>query len=391
MERWQKIWLVGLTAVVIALASFTFGVTVGRDRTDRFLIGGAGETGGYGIEAIQDAYEKIVGSSVDPPDEEELTEAAIKAMVKVVRRGDPYAAFYTPEGYRSFQEITTGEYSGIGVWLEQRSGRLEVVSVLPSSPALEVGMKRGDRIVEIDGEPVGELTIDDAVGRIKGKAGSEISLVVERAGDRLDFTLERAKLELPNLRSYLTPDSVGYIRLIGFARDAGAQLHETVGRLIDNGAEGIVLDMRDNGGGLFSEGIGVASVFIEDGEIVTYEERGEEPVVYDAEGDAYEDVPLVVLVNQGTASASEIVAGALRDRERAILVGTATYGKGSVQEVLPLLDSSAVKLTIGTYVTPSGDHISAEGIEPDVEVDGTPGEQRRRAIEIVLGVATSGD
>jgi carboxyl-terminal processing protease len=176
---------------------------------------------------------------------------------------------------------------------------------------------------------------------------------------------------------------------LGFSRGAGRQLRDKVEGLLDKGAEGLILDMRGNGGGLFSEAIEVASVFMENGEIVTYRERSEPDVVYDAKGDAFEKVPLVVLVDEGTASASEIVAGALQDSERAVLVGETTYGKGSVQEIVPLLDASAIKLTTASYLTPDGRNINGQGIEPDVEEDDVPHIQLARAIEILKGIIIS--
>jgi carboxyl-terminal processing protease len=205
----------------------------------------------------------------------------------------------------------------------------------------------------------------------------------------VSFDITRETIELPNLIANRTPEGLGYIRLFGFSRGAGEQLRSEVEDLTEAGAEGIILDLRDNGGGLFSEGVSVASVFIEEGEIVSYKERSEPEVVYDAQGDAFEDVPLVVLVNEGTASASEIVTGALQDTNRAVVVGTNTYGKGSVQEVLPLADASALKLTIGAYFTPEGQKINGSGIEPDVEVDSDPATQKERAKEILQGIIIS--
>jgi carboxyl-terminal processing protease len=275
------------------------------------------------------------------------------------------------------------------VWLKQKGKRLEIVSVLPSSPARAVGLERGDVIASVDSKPVTDMDVDQAVRAIKGRAGTEVRLGIDRGGEMLEIVVERAHLQLPNLRSKVVREEFGYVRLLGFARGAGRQVHSEVERLRAKGAEGIILDLRDNGGGLFSEAIEVASVFIEDGEIVTYRAQGSDEATYEATGDAFQEVPLVVLVNEGTASASEIVAGALQDRERAIVVGATTYGKGSVQEVVPLLDSSALKLTTGAYITPEGRNINGEGIEPDVVVDDDPKVQRVRAIEILRGIILS--
>jgi carboxyl-terminal processing protease len=245
-------------------------------------------------------------------------------------------------------------------------------------------------IEAIDGEPVAKMTTDEAVARIKGKTGTDVDLTIERGGPKqVSFSITRAPIEFPNLRAELTKDDIGYINLVGFARGAGKQLHDEVDRLVEDGAEGIVLDIRDNGGGLFSESIDVASVFVEDGVITTYRSP-EQDIDYEAKGDAFEDIPVVVLVNGNTASASEIVAGALQDNDRAIVVGSTTFGKGSVQEVIPLSDASALKLTTAAYLTPDGTNINGDGIEPDVEVPGDqPGEQRSRALEILKGIVLS--
>ncbi|MGH2749749.1 MAG: S41 family peptidase [Actinomycetota bacterium] len=389
MERWQKILIALLSAAVVALGAFSFGYSVaGGDA--RIFVGESGDDADLSL--IEDVYDKIKSESVDPPDDEELVRGAVKGMTKSVKQaGDDFALFYTPKEYRSFQEITTGRFSGIGVWLKDREGRLEIVSVIPQTPAQAAGLQEGDVIEVIDGESVGSLSSDEAVNRIKGKEGTEVSLSIARAGKQLSFDITRQTIELPNLIANRTPEGLGYVRLFGFSRGAGEQLREEVDELTASGAEGIILDLRDNGGGLFSEGVSVASVFIEDGEIVSYKERSEPEISYDAEGDAFEDVPLVVLVNEGTASASEIVTGALQDTNRAVVVGVSTYGKGSVQEVLPLSDESALKLTIGAYFTPDGRRINGSGIEPDIEVDSDPDTQKERAKEILKGIIISAD
>jgi carboxyl-terminal processing protease len=274
------------------------------------------------------------------------------------------------------------------VWLKEKEGDLEIISVLPSTPALEAGLEAGDVIRSIDGVEVSDMTGDEAVARIKGPEGSQVDLGIERAGTAMSFSIKRETIDIPNVRVSEAGDDLGYIRLLGFSRGAGDQVRDEVDRFIDEGADGVVLDMRDNGGGLFTEAIDVASVFIEDGEVVTYRERGEE-IIYEAKGDAYQDIPVVVLVNEGTASASEIVAGALQDNDRGIVVGTTTFGKGSVQEVIPLLDASALKLTTAAYLTPGGRNINGKGIDPDVKVDAEPLVQRQRAVEILRGVVLS--
>jgi carboxyl-terminal processing protease len=384
-ERWQKIALAVLTAITIASGGFLLGLAVGDRELPRFDL-----TGDDGSELVDDAFEKISASAVEAPSEEELARGAIKGMVGVLRKtSDPYALFYSPRSFEEFQELTTGSFSGIGVWLKQKEGDFEIISVLPSSPALEAGLERGDVIRSVDGESVEAMTVDEAVARIKGPEGTEVEIGVERSGETQVFTIVRRSIDIPNVQASVTRGNLGYIRLLGFARGAADQVRDEVEQLTEAGAEGLVLDMRDNGGGLFNEAVRVASVFIEDGEIVKYRERSRRDVVYEAKGDAFEELPLVVLVNEGTASASEIVAGALQDTDRGIVVGTTTFGKGSVQEVIPLLDASAVKLTTAAYVTPEGRNINGRGIKPDVRVEAEAVVQRQRAVEILRGIVLS--
>jgi carboxyl-terminal processing protease len=389
MERWQKVLIALLSGAVVALGAFSLGYSVSGGDGQIFATDDGGEAD---LSLIEDVYSKIKSEAVYPPSDEALVRGAVKGMAKSVKdAGDDFALFYSPKDYRSFQEVTTGQFSGIGVWLKDRGGRLEIVSVIPSTPAQRAGLREGDVIDSIDGEPVKALNSDQAVNRIKGKEGTEVSLGIEREGEQVSFDITRETIELPNLIANRTPEGLGYVRLFGFSRGAGAQLRSEVKELTEAGAEGIILDLRDNGGGLFSEGVSVASVFIEEGEIVSYRERFEPEISYDAQGDAFEDVPLVVLVNEGTASASEIVTGALQDTNRAVVVGSNTYGKGSVQEVLPLADASALKLTIGAYFTPEGQKINGSGIEPDVEVDSSPATQKERAKEILQGIIISAE
>lgn len=391
MERWQKVSIAVLGVLVIIASAFSAGYSVAR----RSLDPGATPTidtneKDAALRIIRDAYEEIRGTAVKQPGEEELARGAVRGMVKVLKQveDDPYALFYTPQAYRSFQELTTGRFSGIGVWLKTVKKRLQIVSVLPDSPALAAGLQADDVIETIDGREVGKMTSDEAIARIKGPEGTDVNLEILRGEEVVEYMITRAELDLPSVTASLE-DDIGYLQLVTFADGAGKSVRDEVERLSKEGAEGIVLDMRDNGGGLFDEAVDVASVFIEDGNIVSYESRTEEDVVYQAEGDAYEDIPLVVLVNGGTASASEIVTGALQDRGRAIVVGTTTYGKGSVQRLVPLLDGSALKLTTAAYFTPDGGSIDGAGIDPDVEVDEVAEVQKQRAFEILRGMLVS--
>ena len=260
MERWQKVLIALLSAAVVALGAFSFGYSMAGGDKQIFV---GDDSGAADLSLIEDVYSKIRSEAVDPPSEEELVRGAVEGMAKSVKdAGDDFALFYSPREYRSFQEVTTGQFSGIGVWLKDRGGRLEIVSVIPSTPAQQVGLSEGDVIESIDGEPVGSLNSDQAVNRIKGKEGTEVSLGIDRGGEQVSFDITRETIELPNLIANRTAEGLGYVRLFGFSRGAGEQLRKEVAELTESGAEGIILDLRDNGGGLFSEGVSVASVFI---------------------------------------------------------------------------------------------------------------------------------
>lgn len=391
MERWQKISISVLAVLIVAAGAFAGGYTVARRGFGPGTATIDVDERGAALKIIRDAYQEIRGSAVEQPEEQALARGAVKGMINVLKKeqNDPYALFFSPKAYRSFQELSTGKFSGIGVWLKTEDKVLKIVSVLPQTPALSAGLEPGDIIETIDGQEAAKMPTDEAVARIKGPEGTEVTLGIQRDSEDLSFTITRREIDLPSVRASLEGDDVGYLRLLTFAKGAGEDVRNQVERLSERGAEGIILDMRDNGGGLFDEAVEVASVFIEDGEVVSYESRTEEDTTYEARGDAFESIPLVVLVNGGTASASEIVTGALQDRGRAIVVGTTTFGKGSVQRLIPLLDGSALKLTTAAYLTPTGGSIDEEGIEPDIKVDEDPDVQKQRALEILRGMALS--
>jgi carboxyl-terminal processing protease len=387
MERGLKAIAAVLALLVVGLGGFALGTTLAHDSDGITLFG---SSSGDGFGTIEDAYDTILEESADPPSEKELSRAAIKAMLDVVKKQDDYALYYNQDDYQEFLDYSTGSFSGIGVNLNQDGKTLQVLSVIPATPAEAEGLKRGDIVYAVDGELVERMSIDEAVSKVKGPPGTDVTITVVRDGEKIDFDITRAEIAFPNLRGRLTKNDIGYIQLYGFAKGAGRELREEVEGMREKGARGIVLDLRDNGGGLLSEAIEVASVFVEDGEIVTYVEPNQEDVVYEAEGNAFEEIPLVVLVNGGTASASEIVANALQDQDRSELVGSTTFGKGSVQEIIDLPDQSAVKLTTGTYLSPDGEDINGKGIEPDFVVeDNERNAQKRKAFAVLEQLAAS--
>jgi carboxyl-terminal processing protease len=388
MDRILKVVIACLGVAIIGLASYTFGYRNGSGRQVPLRIDTSQP--GAGLAIIRDAYDEIRGKAVKQPTEDALARGAIRGMIKVLQNAqdDPYALFFSPDEYESFSELTTGKFSGIGVWLKPDAKEMQIVSVLPSTPAAAAGLQEGDIIRTVDGQAVIDMTVDEAAALIKGPEGSKVSLEIDRGSESLSFDIRREKISLPAVKANLQGTDVGYIRLLTFSNGVAVQARLEIERLLTKGAEGIVLDMRDNGGGVFDEAIDVASLFIEDGPVVRYKQRGEDEIVYDAQGDAYEKVPVVVLVNGGTASASEIVAGALQDYGRAVLVGTTTFGKGSVQQLVPLPDGSAMKLTIAAYFTPKSGSIDGTGIDPDVEVS-QRAEQKARAFQILRGLVLS--
>ncbi|CAN5758685.1 proteolytic complex protein CptA [soil metagenome] len=388
MTTWQRWAVAGLALLVAGAACFSVGFAAGRGTAPTPETAGGNDSGHRLVERV---YERIRSSAVDPPSSKALARGAIRGMVNVLKgSNDPHAFLYSPKGYRSFQELTSGRFSGIGVWLRSEGRDLVIASVLPSSPAAKAGIEPGDVITAIEGRSARRMRSEQAVTRIKGPAGSQVRLQIERGDRRLRMAVTRRELELPVVVSHLTNRGrFGYLRLMEFSKGSGEQVREAVSRLEEGGAQGIVLDLRDDGGGLFREALDVAGAFIERGIVVRYRDRSSSQTVYRARGDALQTLPLVVLVNGGTASASEIVAGALQDRDRAIIVGTRTYGKGSVQQVLPLPNASALKFTTATYLTPDGRDINGKGIRPDIEVAASPEEQRRRAVEVLNGIAVS--
>jgi carboxyl-terminal processing protease len=378
MPDYQKTLITILAAFFFGGALFAAGLVLGADDTRRIIFGSSGSDD----PVLEEAFAKIRAQSAKPPGPDELERGSVHGMVDVLKETDKYASFYSPEEYADFLDYAAGSFEGIGVLLEERNKDFIVLTVLPSTPADRSGLRPGDVIERVDGTSVEGWTSEEVVARVKGEQGTEVTLTISRNGQELDFEITRAAIDLPNLTGRLVRDEIGYVRLYGFGKGAGDQLREEIQSLLDEGAEGIVLDMRDNGGGLFSESVDVASIFIEDGEIVSFKERGSSEISYDAEGDAYEDLPLVVLVNGNSASATEIVAGAVKAEDRADLVGQTTFGKGSVQEVVPLSDNSAIKMTTGAYFTPNGESIEGTGVTPDVLVKG-PAAQKERAFDLL--------
>ncbi|HDZ59332.1 MAG TPA: S41 family peptidase [Actinobacteria bacterium] len=326
-----------------------------------------------------------------PVNRSDLDNGAIQGMVSSL--DDPYSTYMSPEDYQDYIEHhQEGAYVGVGILLEPKDGRLIVVQPLENSPADEAGILAGDEVIGIDGELVAGRVDGEAAAMIRGKVGTTVVLTIKRGEEEFDVSLERRELELPIVtEKMLDRDGrkIGYIRLEQFTLDSGAKVRGAMDKLAGEGAEAVILDLRNNGGGLLDEAVNVASVFIEDGTVVSVADRDGNEDVYEARGDADETIPLVVLVNNFSASASEIVAGAIKDDARGLLVGTRTFGKGVVQNLRPLSNGGAIKYTSGVYYTPAGININEVGIEPDVVADDNPDtpedETLEQAVLILLG------
>lgn len=383
MENWQKAALAAMAAVVLVLGAFGLGYSFAGGELVLFNDNDAGP------DVIADAYDKIIENSEDPPDEDALTRGAIKGMVRALQSQDPYANFYTPTGDSDVKEVTEGRFSGIGVRLSYVDRSLKIVSVLPESPALREGIKRGDVIIAVDGKKVTTKNSPTVADRIKGKEGSRVRVTVERGGQEIDFTLRRESLDYPSVSARLTDSGHAYVRILSFVKGTAPEVRDSIERLMARGAKGVVLDLRDNPGGLLIEAVDTAAVFMEEGsDVLIYRDHEGNEDTFEAEcrdGEecaTYRDLPLVVLVNGGSASASEILAGALQDNDRADIVGTRTFGKGKVQDVVRLIDGSSMKLTTAAYLTPDGRDIDGRGIAPDETVE-NPREQLERAEELL--------
>lgn len=308
-----------------------------------------------------------------PVDPRKLENGAMEGLIGSL--GDPYSAYYSPDDYAKLEEHTNGEFVGIGVQMEMKDGQLTVVSPIEGSPAAEAGILAGDVIVAVDGEPVAGKSEEEMAARMRGEEGSQVTVRMRRGDQEIDFQLMRRKVEIPIVSTRMLESGgkkIGYASLEQFSLDAGTKLKAAVDGLVKDGGQGIILDLRNNGGGLLDESVAVASIFIQNGPIVSVVDRDGNAQVYDARGDADETTPLIVLINGYTASASEIVSGALKDDHRARLVGEKTFGKGVVQVVMPLSNGGALKYTSGSYHTPAGIDINKVGIEPDVPVADDP-------------------
>lgn len=322
---------------------------------------------------LAEVLEHVRKEYVDRISDQELIEAAIRGLVADL---DPHSAFLDSEEFNELRISTAGEYSGVGIEVSLENGAVKVVSSMEGGPAERAGVRAGDTILAVDDEPVDVENINDSIDRMRGKAGSKVKITIARSesSQPLQFTLARASVQVHSIKKQLLEPGLGYVRISHFSETTAPDLQKAIAALkqeSNSDLHGLVLDLRNNPGGLLEAAIGVSDAFLEDGVIVSANGRAADArFEMDAQpGDELNGAPVVVLVNGGSASASEIVAGALKDHHRATIVGQQTYGKGSVQTVVPLSDGQAIKLTTSRYFTPSGASIHKTGITPDVVVD----------------------
>jgi carboxyl-terminal processing protease len=323
-----------------------------------------------------EAYDVLNERYVDPLDQETLVVGAIEGMIASVE--DENTEYLTLEELSNWNDALSGEFEGIGATVRQDevTGGLIIVAPLPGSPAEESGLLAGDQIVQVGGEDVTELDQTEIIGRVRGPAGTPVRLGILREGeaDIIEFTVIRARIELPDVEFRMLDNNVGYIRLYNFSGETGAKLAEALAELDAESLNGLVLDLRNNPGGYLDTSLQVLSQFVEEGPILIEQLPGEQEQVFEAFGGASAPtVPLAILVDGGSASASELVAGSLRDLERAVVVGMPTFGKNTVQTIQPLTTiDGAMRITIARWITPDGNSSQPAGIVPDVEVEYDP-------------------
>ncbi len=322
------------------------------------------------IDLFTEVLEKIEKEYVDKINQAEIMDDAINGVLQSL---DPYSAYMSPELFKDMTTETKGEFGGLGIEVGMEAGVIKVIAPIDGTPAFKAGIKAGDYIVKINGTQVQGKSLSEAVDLMRGQVGSSIELTVRRRGEKkaLTFSIVREVIQIQSVKADLLEKSIGYIRLTSFNENSGKQIKREIDILEKNkDIKSYILDLRNNPGGLLSQAIKISDYFLDNGEIVSTKSRkkSENRKWFAQKGDLTNGKTLIVLINYGSASASEIVAGALKDHKRAILIGENSFGKGSVQSIIPLKNNGAIRLTIAKYYLPSGKSISEVGVSPDIEV-----------------------
>jgi carboxyl-terminal processing protease len=346
---------------IVFFASFLISQTINSSEIDIYKK----------IDLFGEVLEKINKEYVDETNQSEGMDAAINGLLQSL---DPYSSYMTPAIFQEMQTETSGEFGGLGIEVSMEAGVVKVISPIDDTPASKVGIKAGDYIVKINNTQVQGKSLGEAVDLMRGPVGSSIELTVRRRGVKkaLTFNITREIIEVQSVKSDLLDNNIGYIRLTSFNDNSSEQIKKKIEKLKKNeNLNAFILDLRNNPGGLLSQAIKIADFFLENGEIVSTKSRkkSENRKWFARKGDITDGKTLLVLINYGSASASEIVAGALKDHKRAIILGESSYGKGSVQSIIPLKNKGAIRLTVAKYYLPSGKSISEVGVRPDIEVN----------------------
>lgn len=359
--RDRKKIAVTIMIVLTAIGSFLFGFWVRDSQANQ-------EDMKY-LTTFVEVFSLIKSNFVEPVDSQNLTEEAIKGMIHGL--GDKHTYYMNEQDFQHMQERTKGYFGGLGIVIGLKDDKLTVISPIENTPAARAGMKSGDQIVQIDGKSTEKMGLEQAVNLMRGKEGTRVKLVTYRpaAKKEQNLNLVRAKIEVPSIDSKMLEDKIAYIKMSGFTEDTGKDFRAALAKCSKEGMTGLILDLRNNPGGLLKAAVEVNEQLLPRGPIVHIKVRsGQQDTIYATGKSKYTELPLIVLVNGGSASASEIVSGGVQDTKRGILVGEKTFGKGSVQTVYPLSDGSGIALTTAKYMTPSGRSIHGIGIEPDVKV-----------------------
>ena len=347
--------------LIIFLSSFLFSHSINSAEIDIYKK----------IDLFGEVLEKINKQYVDEINQSESMDSAINGLLQSL---DPYSSYMSPEIFQEMQTETSGEFGGLGIEVSMEAGVVKVITPIDDTPASKAGIKAGDYIVKIDNVQVQGKSLSEAVDLMRGLVGTDIELTVRRRGVKkaLTFNITRKIIEVQSVKSDLLENNIGYIRLTSFNDNSSDQIKKKIKKLKENvNLKAFILDLRNNPGGLLSQAIKISDFFLENGEIVSTKSRkkSENRKWFARKGDITDGKTLVVLINYGSASASEIVAGALKDHKRAIILGENSYGKGSVQSIIPLKNKGAIRLTVAKYYLPSGKSISEVGVRPDIEVN----------------------
>ena len=354
----MKRFFIPIVAGIFFFAGFLTGVSKTVSKEDEYSY----------LKLFSDVLNLVKENYVQEPSIKKMIYGALSGMMTSL---DPFSAFFPPEKYREFMQETEGEFGGIGIEISMEKGRPIVVAPIEGTPAFKVGLRAGDIIIAVDGEDTFGKSLLEIVKQIRGKPGTVVKLTIMRKGADKPFTVDitRAIIRIESVK-YVKYEDIGYVKLIQFQHYTSRDLRKAIRDLLSQNVKGLIIDLRNNPGGLLSEAVKVSDLFLDEGKLIVYTKgRRDEDRYYSKSMPVVpEGMPVVVLINKGSASASEIVTGALKDHRRAVVVGEKSFGKASVQNIIPLEDGSAIKLTVAYYYTPKGQLIHKKGIEPDVKV-----------------------